>query len=54
MNVNEIYKVNKFVVCLQRRKDKAILDVLKQYNVCAYSILYISLNTCLLVTDQLI
>lgn len=30
MNVNEIYKVNKFVVCLQCRKDKEILDVLKQ------------------------
>lgn len=26
MNVNEIYKVNKFVVCLQCRKD----DILKQ------------------------
>lgn len=30
MNVNEIYKVNKFVVCLQCRKDKAIYDILKQ------------------------
>lgn len=30
MNVKEIYKVNKFVVCLQCRKDKEILDVLKQ------------------------
>lgn len=30
MNVNEIYKVNKFVVCLQCRKDKEIYDILKQ------------------------
>lgn len=30
MNVNEIYKVNKFVVCLQCRKDEAIYDILKQ------------------------
>ena len=30
MNVNEIYNLIKNVVCLQRRKDKAILDILKQ------------------------
>lgn len=30
MNVKEIYKVNKFVVCLQCRNDKAIYDILKQ------------------------
>lgn len=30
MNVNEIYNLIKNAVCLQRRKDKAILDVLKQ------------------------
>ena len=30
MNVNEIYNLIKNAVCLQCRKDKAILDVLKQ------------------------
>ena len=30
MNVNKIYKLIKNAVCLQCRKDKAILDVLKQ------------------------
>lgn len=30
MNVNEIYNLIKNDVCLQRRKDKAILDILKQ------------------------
>lgn len=30
MNVNEIYNLNKNAVCLQRRKDEEILDVLKQ------------------------
>lgn len=30
MNVNEIYNLIKNVVCLQCRKDKAILDILKQ------------------------
>ena len=30
MNVNEIYKLIKNAVCLQCRKDKEILDVLKQ------------------------
>ena len=30
IDVKEIYKVNKFVVCLQCRKDKAIYDILKQ------------------------
>ena len=30
MNVNEIYNLNKNAVCLQCRKDKGILDVLKQ------------------------
>ena len=30
MNVNEIYNVIKNAVCLQCRKDKEILDVLKQ------------------------
>lgn len=30
MNVNEIYNLIKNAVCLQRRKDKEILDVLKQ------------------------
>ena len=30
MNVNEIYNLIKIAVCLQCRKDKEILDVLKQ------------------------
>lgn len=30
MNVNEIYNLIKNAVCLQCRKDKEILDVLKQ------------------------
>lgn len=30
MNVNEIYNLIKNAVCLQCRKDKAILDILKQ------------------------
>lgn len=30
MNVNKIYKLIKNAVCLQRRKDEAIYDVLKQ------------------------
>ena len=30
MNVNEIYNLIENAVCLQCRKDKAILDVLKQ------------------------
>lgn len=30
MNVNEIYNLIKNAVCLQRRKDKEIYDILKQ------------------------
>lgn len=30
MNVNEIYSIIENAVCLQCRKDKAVLDVLKQ------------------------
>ena len=30
MNVNEIYNLIENAVCLQRRKDKAIYDILKQ------------------------
>lgn len=30
MNVNEIYNIKKIVVCLQCRKDKGILDVMRQ------------------------
>lgn len=33
MNVNEIYNLIKNAVCLQCRKDKAILDVLNVLNV---------------------
>lgn len=32
MNVNEIYNLIKNAVCLQCRKDKAILDILKNYD----------------------
>lgn len=40
MNVNEIYNIKKILVCLQCRKDKGILDVMRQPAICNVAAIY--------------